>query len=115
MSLIHLRSTIAGLFVLVCLHAIAQGTPAEITDAQISQMRAALESGCLARGRSRGAPEHDVASFCTCMSKVLDANVPQETWRQMAWLGTQKKNDEALQLLSSYMPLLKSCKDHEAD
>jgi hypothetical protein len=111
----RLRSGIAVLCYLVSLHTTAQETPSEITDAQIGEMRASLEPGCLARGRARGASEHDVVSFCTCMTKVLDANVPMDTWRRMAWLGSQHKQAEAFQLLSSFAPMLQPCKDHEAD
>jgi hypothetical protein len=115
MCLAYLRSVIALACVLFSLHASAQATAAEITDAQIAEMRGTIEPGCVARGKARGAPEHDVVSFCTCMTKVLDANVPMETWRQMAWLGTQHQGAEAAKLLSSFAPLLQTCKDHEAD
>ena len=115
MRVTHLRPGIAVLCSLVSLHAAAQETPSGVTDAQIAEMRAALEPGCLARGRARGAPEHEVVSFCTCMTKVLDANVPMETWRRMAWLGSQHKEAEPVQLLSSFASLLQPCKDHEAD
>lgn len=111
----HLRSAIAVLCALVPLRASAQETPADVTDAQVAEMRAGLEPGCIARGRARGAPEHDVVSFCTCMTKVLDANVPADTWRRMTWLASQHRQEEMLPSLNSLAPLLQTCRDHEKD
>ncbi len=111
----HLRSAIAVFCMLVPLLASAQDTPADVTDAQVAELRASVEPGCIARGRARGAPEHDVVSFCSCMTKVLDANVPIDTWRRMTWLASQHKQEEMGQSMNAFAPLLQACKDHEKD
>jgi hypothetical protein len=109
------RFAMAALFALTCLHGRTQTAPSDITDAQIAELRSNMEPGCLDRGRARGAPEHDVVSFCACVTSVLDANVPIETWRQMVRLAAQHKEAEAFQLLGPYAALIQACKEHEAD
>jgi len=49
------------------------------------------------------------------MTKVLDANVPMDAWRRMAWLGSQNKLAEAFQSLRFFAAILQPCEDSEAD
>ena len=60
----------------------AQENPTQVTDEQIAVYQRGIEAGCKDAGRRRGDPVERVDAFCSCVLKVLVAELARAEWQQ---------------------------------
>ena len=92
-----------------CGMAVAQQASVPVSDQDIAYIQESIESGCVTQGLKRSDPPTEVKAFCTCMSKILRANVSRGEWQQ-AVSKAEGGHPEAIQdLIAPQLPKFGVC------
>jgi hypothetical protein len=97
----------------VSLRAAAQATPPAITAADIARFQQQMETGCVARGLERKAPEDDVRHFCSCMVVTLQRTMPPADWQLAMQVAANHDDDGFKALVQQHFDELLACKANQ--
>jgi hypothetical protein len=81
---------------------------ANMSARQLNEFRDSIKQGCTNRGIQRG--DKNAAAFCTCMDKVLRANLSDEDFEEMARLSADGKGPGDMPVMKAQLPKLEACK-----
>lgn len=94
--------------------AMAQKTPAEVTDAQLKQYKATAEGGCVEAGTKRGDSPASVGQFCKCMMTTLEKNMTVAEWRQAVTYAAEGQAASEANVLGPHLNKLRDCRPTDA-
>jgi hypothetical protein len=103
-------ATLTLLLVLLATVALAQESPAAVTEAQVAIYQLGVETGCKHAGRRRGDPPELVDSLCNCVIQTLKDNVTFSEWQQAYYYSSKRLDRQEAQVLALHMPKIKTCK-----
>lgn len=98
----------------VSLHATAQTPAPAVTDADIAGFQRSMETGCVARGLARKAPEDEVRHFCGCMSATLKRTLSHAEWLRAMEVAASHDEDGLQALIQPHFGELQACKGNDA-
>ena len=90
--------------------ALAQESPEDVTEAQVTRYQLGVETGCKHAGRRRGDSPDLVDGVCNCVIRVLRENVAFSEWQRAYYFSIKRLDREEAQALAAHMPKVKMCK-----
>lgn len=93
--------------------ALAQNSPADVTDAQVRKYKAAAEEGCIESGKQRGDPQAQVSQFCKCMTGVFEKGLTASEWKQAVYFHLQNRAAEESNVFGPHAAKLRTCNPPE--
>lgn len=90
--------------------ALAQKSPADVTDAQVAEYKAAAQKACTEGGEKQGDPRAQVEAFCGCLIETLDKNMTPTEWRQAYYYSQEKQVEAERKIVGPHLAKLDVCR-----
>ena len=90
--------------------ALAQESPAEVTDGEIARYKALAQKSCREPGLARGDPQEKVDTFCNCVIATLEKNLKRTEWQQLYFYSQKNQEEQEKIVLAPQVKHLIACR-----